>query len=365
MGIFSKQIARAYAPTSPAVPLAVASPWMPTDALTQWTVDQLYADAVKDSLTPVNRDIALRIGAVKRAHGVQVGTFSGVPYHQMDNAVRTTDQPFWLTNSRSGVSPYHRMYGIGSDFFFNGWACLGFDRDPLDPDADCMHAPYGAWGIDPETGRPWIDQTIVPRAYTAYPVVISVGYGDNGLLQDGADTIREARQVEAAYADRVANPVPLTLLGIPQDVWERWTPEERKQYRDQYVAGRKAANGSVAMKVAEFPVEFPGSTSVDLYESGRNAVRLDIANHTDTPASMLEGVRQGGSGGGTEMRYSGVANGNTRAELWDFGASKRWLAAFEARMSLDDICPTGLSIRGDLTNMFALPEPTMNPTSED
>ncbi len=84
----------------------------------------------------------------------------------------------------------------------------------------------------------------------------------------------------------------------------------------------------------------PGQIAVDLYESGRNAVRLDIANHTGTPASLLEGTRQAG-GGGTDIRYTGVANGAMRGELWEYGSAKGFTLAFEARMSLDDIVPSG------------------------
>lgn len=364
MGIFSKRISAAYNSPSPTVPIAVASPWQPTDVLTQWTVDQLYADAVKSATLPMTRDIALRIPGVKRAHGIHVKQFAGIKFEQRDNETITAEQPYWLTNSRSGVSPYHRMYGLGSDLYFNGWGCLGFDSDPHNPDADCMHIPYGAWGIDSDTGQIWINTDIVPERYAAYPVAIPVGYGDNGLLVDGIDTLREARKIEAAYIDRLENPTPLTLLGVPQAVWETWTEAERKSYRDQYVKGRQDVNGAVALKVAEFPVEFPGTTSVDLYESGRNAVRLDIANHTGTPASLLEGVAQGGSGGST-IKYTGVANGIGRNELWEFGLAKGFALAFEARMSLDDICAPGLSIRGDLTGILALPEPLTNPTSED
>ena len=83
------------------------------------------------------------------------------------------------------------------------------------------------------------------------------------------------------------------------------------------------------------------------------------------PASILEGVRQGGSGGGSEIRYSGVQNGATRSELWDYGLARQMVLAFEARMSLDDVCGEGLSIRGDLTAELAAPNPVSNPTSED
>lgn len=361
MGIFSRRIEATYRARE-AMPLAVASPWAPTDAMTQWTVDQLFKDAVQSSDATITRDIALRVPGVKRAHGVHVRTFASIPFFLMDNAARAAQQPRWLTTSDSGVSPYHRMHGLGSDLFFNGWGCLGFDRNPLDMDADCLHIPYGAWGIDPTDGQVWVNTDIVDERYAAYPIIIPVGYGENGLLVDGADTLREARLIEAAYMDRLENPVPLTMLGIPKETWEQWSPEERQAYRDKWVEGRK--KGGVAVKVAEFPVEFPGETSVDLYESGRNAVRLDIANHTGSPASLLEGVSQGGSGG-SNITYTGVANGATRNELWDLGNARAFALAFEARMSLDDVCAPGLSIRGDESNMLAVPNPTTNPTSED
>ena len=54
-----------------------------------------------------------------------------------------------------------------------------------------------------------------------------------------------------------------------------------------------------------------------------------------------------------------------RGELWEYGSAKGFTLAFESRMSLDDIVPQGLSIRGDLTNMQAIPAPNTNPTSED
>ena len=365
MGIFTRsKIGAAYDTyTRGAIaPLAVASPWAPTDDLTQFAVDQLYKDAAAAGDIPMTRDVALRVPGVKRAHGIHVRQFAANPFRLMDDKTPAAEQPKWLSSSRSGFSPYHRMHGLGSDFFFQGWGCLSFDRDPHDPDADCMHVPYGAWGIDPATGEVWADDSIVPAAYTRFPVAIPVGYGDNGLLVDGIDTLREARKIEAAYMDRLDNPIPLTVLSIPLDVWQGWTPKERREYRDQWAEGRKA--GGVATKPDTWGVDMPGQVQTDLYETGRNAVRLDIANHTGTPASLLEGVSQGGSGG-SNIKYTGVGNGVTRNELWDLGNAKAFTLAFEARMSLDDICDPGLSIRADLTNMFALPEPNTNPTSED
>ncbi|MGW9345919.1 hypothetical protein ACWGR3_30730 [Streptomyces albidoflavus] len=359
MGIFGKRIAAAYAP-APSVPIAVASPWQPTDLLTQLTIDNMIAAEMKDGgLIPVTRDIALRVPAIKRAHGIHCTLFAQTTFQQTDSTgTRTTDQPEWLGNSQSGVSPYHRKYGIASDLFFNGWAAVGFTADKT----DALHIPYGAWSVRSD-GTVDVDEAIVPSRYTSHVVVIPLGYGENGLLTDGVDTVREARLIESAYMDRLENPIPLTVLGIPKEVWESWTKEERREYREQYVDARRGVNGSVATKIAEFPIDFPGDVPVDLYESGRNAVRLDIANHTGTDAALLEGTRQAG-GGSTEMRYSGVANGAQRNEMWDYSKAKQFVLAFEARMSLDDVCATGLAIRGDLSNFLDIPTPTSHPASE-
>lgn len=364
MGIFSKKIASAY-PTPSSVPIAVASPWQPSDALLQITIDNLIASEMEQGVVPITRDIALRVPGIKRAHAVHCTMFAEQVFRMTDESGTPAErQPGWLVNAPySGVAPYHRKYGIGSDLFFNGWAALGFNDHPLVA-TDSLHIPFGAWGITAE-GKVWVDDSIVPKMFRDNVRVIPLGYGSNGLLVDGADTIREARLIEAAYMDRLENPIPLTVLGIPREVWESWSAEERKEYRDQWVEARKKKGGSVALKVSEFPVDFPGEVEANLYESGRNAVRLDIANHTGSPASLIEGVRQGGSGGGTEMRYQGVGEGGMqRSDLWDFGLAKQFTLAFEARLSLDDVCPEGMSIRGDRSAAIVTPEPSTNPASE-
>ncbi|MDY0827549.1 hypothetical protein SK224_00245 [Microbacterium sp. BG28] len=355
MGIFGRNIAKAYGPSS--APIAISSPYSPQDQLVTFAINDELGGLLKDTAL-MTRDIALRVPGVKRAHGVHVTQFAEIPFFQMDNAARTAHQPRWLTTSDTSEAPYQRMFGLGSDLFFNGWGCLGFTADM----SDCMRIPFGMWSLNDE-GVAVADERFIPAAYRARVVSFQAGAGENGLLNDGADTLREARSIEEAYMDRLANPVPLTVLGIPRDVWESWTVDERKSYRQQWIDGRQSKNGAVATKVSEWPVEMPGAAPVDLYETGRNAVRLDIANHTSTPAALLEGSKQGGSG--TEMNYNGVENGATRSDLWDFGLAKRWMLAFEARMSLDDVSPPGLSIRGDRSFAVATPTPPTNPTSED
>lgn len=363
VGIFSRRIEAAYAPPASAVqPFAISSPWSPQDSLVTFAVDEALGGLLSEAGI-FTREVCLRVPAVKRAHGIHCTEFAAVEFYEMEGAQRVKDQPAWLTSGDSGVSPYHRRFGIASDLFFWGWACVGFTADRT----DALHIPFGLWRIE-DDGTVWIDPDKISgkwAKYRANPVIIPLGYGENGLMVDGIDTVKEARQIEGAYVDRLNNPVPLTILDVPWDVWQGWTPDERAAFRNAWITGRKASNGSVAMKPDNFGVDMPGQVEVNLYESGRNAVRLDIANHTSTPASLLEGVRQGGSGGGTEVRYTGIDGGAAVNELWRFGLARRMTLAFEGRMSLDDICAPGRSIRGDLSHVFALPEPTTNPTSED
>lgn len=368
VGIFGRNIDAAYGsraaaellqPPTAGMAATISSPWSPQDTLVTFAIDAL-PEEIRKGAVPLSRETALRIPGVKRAHGIVCGMFAGIEFYQMDGDERTTEQPEWLTDSRSGVSPYHRRYGVASDLFFYGWALLGFTEDRT----DCLHIPFGLWKVDEDTGAIIIDER-VPDEYHAHPVAIPLGYGDNGLLVDGLDTLKQARKIEAAYQDRLDNPVPLTVLTLRGDIWDSWSDDERAAFRNQWNEGRSRAGGSTALKPDYVTVDMPGQVQVDLYETGRNAIRLDVANHAGIPASMIEGVRQGGSGGGTEMRYTGVQNGASRAEAWDYGLPKRITQAFEARLSLDDVCAAGLSIRGDLSFLHALPQPTTNPTSED
>ncbi|MFE7067491.1 hypothetical protein [Microbacterium sp. NPDC057658] len=364
--IFGRNIEQVYAKraatellTPPAKPpVSIVSPWSPQDSIVTWAVDDALGGLLDRSVLPLTREIALRLPGVKRAHGIICRQLASIPFFQMDNDARTDDQPEWLTNSQSGVAPYHRMYGAASDWFFNGWAAFGFTEDMT----DCLHIPFGLWKIN-EHGIIEVTDERVPAEYTAKIIAIPLGYGENGLLVDGADTIRQARNVEAVYQQRLENPIPLTTLEVDGAVYDQWDDPEIDEFLDQWIRNR--TKHATAVHPSYVKVGMPGQVQVDLYETGRNAARLDIANHTALPASILEAVRQGGGGGGTEMRYQGVANGGARSDLWDFGLARGMMLAFEARMSLDDVCDEGLSIRGDLTAQNAIPALNTNPTSED
>lgn len=330
---------------------AIASPWSGPNDLAEFAQAEIFGDIAAAGI--VTRAQAKRVPGMKRALDLHTGIVAGLNFEQRDGDTVTKEQPAWLTSSASGLSPYLRWYGVTADLFWNAWACLGFTADM----SDCIHIPYGLWGVD-ETGTVKIDPSIA-TAYRARPVAIPLGYDEAGVLVDARDTIIAARTIERVWMQRVKNPAPATELHITDSQYDNMTRRERRRIVKNWNAERQLDDGQTALTQSFIEVKGLGQTSADLFEKGRNASRLDIANHTSLPASLLEGARDGG---GSDINYSNDAG--KRNELYDFG-SKRYVQAIEARLSLDDVCAPGLSIRADLSNLMAFPSPDSNSTSED
>jgi hypothetical protein len=363
VGLFSntKRIEAAYGkPMLPtASPLSISSPWAPQDSLVTWALDDALGALLGRGDLTLTRETAMRVPGIARAHAIICTQLASIPFFQMDHEERTKEQPRWLTTSDSSMSPYHRLYGAASDWFFYGWACFGFTEDM----SDCFHIPYGLWSIT-DDGEVVCDSDDVPAKYKSLMVPVPLGFGENGVLVNGADTIRQARNIEAAYVNRLDNPVPLSILTVDGEMYDRWSDSEIDEFLERWVSQRQKS--ATAVTPSYVSVTMPGQVEVDLYETGRNGSRIDIANHTSLPASILDGLRQGGGGGGSEIKYSGASKqGAARSELWDYGMARRMMLAFEARMSLDDVCEPGLSIRGDISHLLEIPTPNTNPTSED
>ncbi|MGP6171972.1 hypothetical protein ACTU6V_12290 [Microbacterium sp. A204] len=339
-------------------PVLPVSPFSPQDSLQEITVAQLWPE--HDTTRTLTDQTALRIGPVKRSYEIVCGVLARMPWRQFDVNGETATQPGWLVNSQSGVSPRSLRYGVVGDLFMHGWAVIGFalgeDKYPV----DALHIPFGWWKMDPATGEIDVNPAVAAR-YRQRVVAIPLGYGSNGLMVDGIDALRDARAIGFAYRDRIDNPIAQTILTVSSDEWRGWSKVEREEFRQMWIKGRASSNGATAMKPDFVSVDMPGALPADLFESGRNANRLDIANHAGIPAALLEGSKQSGGG---DIHYSTEANGEQRNELWDFGLAK-FADAIEARLSLDDVCPSGLSLRLDRADYLTAPTPTTPTLSED
>lgn len=334
------------------------------------------ADALPVAPDAITRDAALKIPAVKRAHDLICSVLADMPWVAFDGTrtilndatgeeehPRLDPQPRWLVTTETQIPPRDLRWAVVSDLFMAGWALVGFrlGTDGL-PD-DALHIPRALWSMD-EDGTIRVKAAGLGR-YTERLVPIRLGYGSNGMLTDALDDIKDARTIRDAYRDRIKNPIALTMLTLAAEKWDGWSWEEREEFRQKFMQARSSEGGATGMKPDWVSIDMPGNLPTDLFESGRNGNRLDLANHAGLPASLLEAVRQGGSGGGTEMRYTGVAqNGAQRAELWDFGLAK-FASAIGGRMSLDDVSEPGHLIRLDTSFFLTVPTPTKLQTSED
>lgn len=339
--------------------IAPLTPFSPQDSVTEIVVNDLWPE--HDTADTITFDRVLRIGPVKRSYEIVCGVLAKMPWRQYDENGETSVQPRWLVNSSSGIAPRNLRYGVIGDLFLHGWAVIGFELGEDGYPADALHIPAGWWTLDKQTGNITVDAA-VPARFKQRVVAIPLGYGSNGLMNDGIEALKDARAINAAYRDRINNPIAQTVLTIEADRWDGWTREEREQFRQSWIKGRQSGNGATALKPSWVSVDMPGALPTDLFESGRNANRLDIANHAGIPADLLEGTKQGGGSG--ELHYSTEAGGAQRNELWDFGLSK-FADAIEARLSLDDVCPSGLSLRVDPGDYLVAPTPSTPATSED
>lgn len=342
----------------------------PQDSVhTVFVPDELRAVLKDAQLASPDLALAMKVPSFKRAYEVTCGVLARLPWVEYEDSgerdadgrpigTRLPEQPRWLTTSDSGMSPRDLRWGVAGDQFASGIAAIGFTMKGEQPH-DALHVPRSLWSLD---GQKLMVNTAIPEQYRQKVILLPLGYGSNGMLIDAAETITDANDISAAYRDRIKNPIAQTILTLAADRWDGWDETEREQFRTLWVTGRKSENGSTAMKPDWVEVDVSGQLPSDLFESGRNANRLDMANSAGMPASILEGAKQGGGSG--DMHYSTEAGGATRNELWDYGLAK-YADATDGRLSLDDVCPSGHFIQADASRFLATPNPTDPQPSED
>ncbi len=296
----------------------------------------------------------MRVPGLKRAVQIHADVVGGMPMVQYRDGVKVDPQPRWLQNSNSGIPPLIRTKGLVKDLALEGWALLGCEMNGADI-VDAIHIPKAThWKFDSK-GVVELTQLVDPR-YLSKLILISLG--DNGILVDGVDTIRQARALDIARTTRLESPPAGTELHINDPAYDGMTAKEQMKEVKAYAEQRRKT--SVSMTKSYVDVKDHTGEAIDLFDSATNSVRLDIANHASVPASIIEGAKS--SGGGGDMNYTG--KGDERSELYDLG-SRQYADAISARLSLDDICPEGEYIAFDKSEMFAVPTPTTPPVLED
>ncbi len=110
---------------------------------------------------------------------------------------------------------------------------------------------------------------------------------DEGLLITARDSIRGWRYMEKAWVGRARNPIPLIVIHEAQE--NGTTQDEAQAIVSAFAAARTSENGAVGFLPAGLNLEVHGAVEADLFDKGRNASRIDIANQVNLPVSYLDG----------------------------------------------------------------------------
>lgn len=306
------------------------------------------------TLAPVTYSEAMRVGPVKKGRAVLHSLIASRPLRQYSAGatVPDVDQPTWLYRTDTRISPQLRLAKMLDDHIFydatllitlRGALPTGVTDPSKAPILDAVHCPRDRWRLD-DDGTILVDE--VPANDDQ---VLWLPGPSAGLLTEAADEIREWRRMRENIGNRLNNPTPFFWL---EDTENNLNDGEVRDMVSAFNDARKGTEGGTAYVPGGISAK-QATTSDDaqLYVEGRNAARLDIANHLNLPASLLEGSLSTAS-----LTYS--TSEGKRDEVADYGLGY-WTTPLEGGLSLDNVCPRGKRIRIDFADLFA---PTNAPT---
>lgn len=326
------------------------------DSLAQAIVGDIIGHLPKEAVT---RDTAPRVPELKRALKAHQALVSPLRFEQWTpGAEKPNDlQPYWVSSCNyPGMSRHIAYKKLVEELFWEGFGVLAC-RLATDGNVwDWVPVPRHLWKMDLQTQAITLDPSI-PAEYRMRIVLVPLGA--NGVLIDGVDAIRQARKLEAARQSRLDAPPAATELHVTDARFDGMTKTEKEQLATGYVETR--AKHSVSVTPSYIEVKERGiSGQLDLFESAKNSLRLELAMHGGVPASFVEGGKEGGANG--QMTYQGV--GGPTAELWTFGSAE-YALAIAAALSGDDVVGEGAEVRADLTPISGPAPTSIDPEAGD
>jgi hypothetical protein len=177
---------------------------------------------------------------------------------------------------------------------FYGWSLWVLERDEAGQILDAGRIAFERWEFD-ETSPTGV---AVDHQHVTDPAdVLLIAGPDEGLLVTGRDAIRGWRHMENAWVGRVRNPIPVMVLHETED--NGLTQTEAAPYLKAWAENRTSPNGAVGFLPAGLKLEVHGNVEADLFDKGRNAARIDLANHLNLPVEAV-----GGSTATASLTYS-------------------------------------------------------------
>lgn len=299
---------------------------------------------------PLSRSDAMTVPSVAKARAVIVSMIADAPLVALDPDGPLAEQAPWLYRTDGAISPWHRMAWTIDDLFFVGWSVWGVERNAAGEITTAARIPVELWSFRSDgtleiEGQPAVEDSVI-----IFPGPVE------GLLEYAQRSLMGARVIEEQWVKRSKNPVPIVELHMT-DESRAMDDQEVIDLIDDYMDARNDVNGTVATTPSWVELKVHGEQSPQLAVEGRNYVKVDVANFSNLPASILDGSVSQAS-----LTYS--TQEGSRNELADF-ALPYWASPIAARLSQDDVTRVGTRVRFDFTDLRSTtPSPT-GPITKD
>lgn len=343
---------------APTPPLSAGAPTLAApgsgDSLAAAIVGDIFGALPKEVIT---REVAQRVPELKRALTAHQALVAPLRFEKYEGDTKVPAQPYWVSScDYPRMSRFIALKLLTAELFWEGLGVLACRLDTEGNVYDWVTVPRHLWSMDHSTGQVTLHESI-PAEFRMRVVLVPLGA--NGLIIDGIDSIRQARKLELARQNRLDAPPASTELHVTNAQYDEMTRDEQAELVAAYVENRNKYSVSVTKSFVE--VKERGTTGqLDLFESAKNSLRLELAMHASVPAQFVSGGKEGGANG--EMNYNGV--GGPTGELWSFGSST-YALAIAAALSGDDVVGPGAEVRADLSHISS-PAPTaLDPEAGD
>ena len=322
--------------------ISLASPWS-AGSLESLVLSDIYG---VDLDLPVTRAEGMATPAFARGRHMITAAISQAPLWLYAGETRLDGEAGWLQSTTGPTSPQHRMLWTVDDLMWSGWSLWLRRNDPNDPATilDAVRCPIEWWKFG-ERGAVLVNDQPVP----ADQVILIPGFTE-GIITNGARTIRASRELEVAWANRAANPIPATELHHETD--DELSPEEKREVVDDWRSAISKTGGAVVYTPRAIKVfEHGAAAGGDLLIQGRNAAAIDAARHLGIPAAMIDA-----SNVNSTLTYETMQGRDVEFRTHTLSL---YLNPITSRLSLDDVTRPGTRVAAD-TSQLTLPQ--LDPT---
>lgn len=320
--------------------LPFASPWSTSD-LQRIVFEDVFGQHVPEN----TRTAAMRVPTIARGRNLFVSAISRLPLRQADEAGFTADQSSWL-HSTATLSPVHRLAWTVDDLIFYGWSCWSRDAEGN----PSTRVNQGDWEMTPDNVLRINGQDTGPDEALLIPGL------HEGILSYGADALKDIKLLGRIVRQRLLNPVP--GVDLHQTGGPPMTEDEIDKLTARWAKARQAENGGVGYTNEYIEArEMGAGGDAQLMIEARNAASVDMARLIGIHAGMVDATAPKAS-----LNYETQAGRNLEFTDLDL---QLYMVPIAARLSMDDVCPSGLRVEFD-TSDWTGPQPAPSgPARED